>query len=146
MYDFGYLEFSRALITLAWVLYLFVVAFSLGGQLLQDRRWVVGARHGMLMGTATLTAASLGLVAGFIKGDYHVKYIFDYSERGLPRNFKIAGLWAGLNGSILFWSLLISVVAGIVAFQFRRDEQHPVGRRLEPNVYIVFALVQLFFL
>ncbi len=146
MYDFGYLEFSRALITLAWVLYLFVVAFSLGGQLLQDRRWVVGARHGMLMGTATLTAASLGLVAGFIKGDYHVKYIFDYSERGLPLNFKIAGLWAGLNGSILFWSLLISVVAGIVAFQFRRDEQHPVGRRLEPNVYIVFALVQLFFL
>ena len=105
MYDFGYLEFSRALITLAWVLYLLVVAFSLGGQLLQDRRWVIAARHGLLMGTATLTAASLGLVAGFIKGDYHVKYIFDYSERGLPLNFKIAGLWAGLNGSILFWSL-----------------------------------------
>lgn len=141
-----YLQFSRAIVYLSLVVYSLTIIFAIAAQVLRERRLVLCARQSMFAGCVLVVTAAAGLVAGFIRGEYHIDYIFNYSERGLPLFYKFTGLWAGLNGSLLFWSMLIAILSCIVAWHFRKEQEHPVGRRLEPNVYMVFALVQVFFL
>lgn len=141
-----YLDFSQALVFVAFGIYAVTIALCIAGQLLKDRRIVIAARRGILLGATMVVGAAGGLVVGFVRGEYHLNYIFNYSERGLPLGYKLAGLWAGLDGSLLFWSSLLGIMTAIVAFHYRREGEHPVGRQLEPNVYLVFAVIQLFFL
>ncbi len=145
-HEFGYLEFSRALVILGAGLGLLTILLVVLGDWIQDRRLVLAARRSLVATGGATVGAAIGLVAGFVNGAYDRSYIYDYSERGLPLSYKIAGLWGGLDGSILFWAALIGVVGGIVAYGFRRDEGDREGRRLEPWVYLVFGSIQLFFL
>ncbi|MEM7164373.1 MAG: cytochrome c-type biogenesis CcmF C-terminal domain-containing protein [Planctomycetota bacterium] len=142
----NYLHFSGALVYVALGVYVLVGLLAIAGQILQDRRAVVAARNGLITATLLLLGACAGLMAAFVNGEYHVEYVFNYSERGLPVGFKLCGLWAGLNGSLLFWSALLAILGSIVGLQYRKEAEHPVGRRLEPNVYVVFAVIQIFFL
>ncbi|MCI0650805.1 MAG: cytochrome c biogenesis protein CcsA [Planctomycetes bacterium] len=145
MPEFGYLDFSRSLNWVALGLNAFAILAALIGLATRDRRWVRCARNALIGNAFVLVASAGGLIAGFVNGAYEVEYIHDYSERALPLGYKIAGLWAGLDGSILFWAMLLSILSALVAFRFRKEEAHPVGARLEPHVYIVLAVIQVFF-
>lgn len=142
----NYLHFSRGLIYVALGTYGIAVILSIWGQLLRDRRAIVASRHAIVAATPLLLGACAGLMTAFVRGEYHVEYVFNYSERGLPLGFKLCGIWAGLNGSLLFWSALLAILGAIVGIQYRKEAEHPVGRRLEPNVYVVFSFIQIFFL
>ena len=145
-HGFDYLDLARGFVILGGATALFSIFAVILGNAQRDRRFVITARRGVtLTSLLTITSAVL-LVVGFIDGKYDRSYIFNYSEKGLPLGYKIAGLWGGLDGSILFWAALIGVVAMITAWGFRREQQDPHGRRLEPWVLLVFAAVQLFFL
>ena len=144
--QFDYLDFSRWLTWMSVGLNVLTLGMSLSALAIRDRRWVRAARNALVLNGFVMVGAAAGLVAGFINGAYDVEYIYNYSERDLPLGFKICGLWGGLDGSILFWAMLLGALSAIVAFGFRRDESHPVGQRFEPHVYIVLGLVQLFFL
>ncbi len=146
--DFGrtVLELGRHLLTGSLFLCGAVIVLPLLGVLLKDRRLVLGARAGFY-GLLVMVGGSAGcLVYGFLTGQYDNEYIFNYSEKALATPFKIAGLWAGLDGSILFWSLILAGFAAAVAFQHHFSSSHPIGRRLEPWVYLVMGAVLFFFL
>ena len=55
--------------------------------------------------------------------------------------YKFAALWAGQEGSLLFWSWLLSIYAFSALFLNRK--KHP---ELMPYVGVVLAGVQIFFL
>ncbi len=55
--------------------------------------------------------------------------------------YKFAALWAGQEGSLLFWTWLLSIYAFLVLFLNRK--KHP---ELMPYVGVVLAGVQIFFL
>ena len=55
--------------------------------------------------------------------------------------FKFAAIWAGQEGSLLFWSFLLSIYVFSALFAYRG--KHP---ELMPYVGVVLAGVQLFFL
>jgi len=122
-----------------------IVLLCVTGIALRDRRFVRAARRGMYGMPVLLFVASAGLVHGFVAGVYDLKYIFEYSERAQTLPFKIAGLWAGLDGSLLFWALLVSIYAGLAARTGRR-ETPPARVRMEPYLYPVLAIVLGFFL
>ena len=69
--------------------------------------------------TFLLLLASLGIIAAFLGGRYEYWYVANYSNRELDTYFKVAGLWAGQRGSLVFWTLLLSVFASIAVFQNR---------------------------
>lgn len=144
--DLDYIDFARAAVMLALFVQFGVVFFAVGGQIARDRRWVKAARAGMYLSAFALVLASVNLLAAFVQQDYSVKYVYSASEQSLPLWFKMAGLWARLEGSILFWLVLTSLVSAIVAFGYRKDQNHPAARRMEPNVYLILAIVQIFFL
>ncbi|MXX55461.1 MAG: heme lyase CcmF/NrfE family subunit, partial [Gemmatimonadetes bacterium] len=66
--------------------------------------------------TLLLLLASLGIIAAFVGNRYEYSYVANYSNRELDTYFKVAGLWAGQRGSLVFWTLLLSVFSTIAVF------------------------------
>lgn len=141
-----YLGLGQNLIWVSLGLAIVCVALAGAGLALRDRRWVAGARNAMIAGGMVTAGAAASLVAGFFRGAYDVEYVYHYSERNLSAAKKFAGLWAGLDGSILFWAAILGLVGSVLAAGFLRATVDAERRRLEPWVYIVFSLVQCFFL
>ena len=69
--------------------------------------------------TLLILVASLGIIAAFVGNQYQYSYVANYSNRELDTYFKVAGLWAGQRGSLVFWTLLLSVFASIAVFTNR---------------------------
>ncbi len=144
--NLDYIDFGAVMERVSFGIAALVIVLSIIGLIVKDRRFVIAARHAMIAGGVTVALAAGCLVGAFFDGAYGVEYVYSYSESKLAPQYKFAGLWAGLDGSILFWAMLLGVIGAIVAWSFRKRGTDPSGRRLEPYVYIVYASVQLFFL
>ncbi len=87
-----------------------------------------------------LVAAGL-LVHAFLTNDFSLKYVAGHSSRVLPRLYAATGLWAGMEGSLTFWSL---VLAGFTSFAVYRNRDRV--QELIPWVIVTLSGVQAFFL
>src|SRR5579862_6829071 len=77
----------------------------------------------------------------FQTDNFSMAYVVEHSNRTLPAFFKFAAIWSGQQGSLLFWSFLLSIYVFSVLFAYRG--KHP---ELMPYVGVVMVGVQLFFL
>ena len=65
--------------------------------------------------TALVSIASIMLIYAFVADTFQIEYVYSYSSRNLPLVYKLAGIWAGLDGSLLFWAWLLTICASVVA-------------------------------
>src|SRR5271155_1744380 len=77
----------------------------------------------------------------FFTDNYSMAYVAAHSNRSLSPYYKISALWSGQEGSLLFWSFLLSIYVFSALFTYRG--KHP---ELMPYVGVVLAGVQTFFL
>ena len=63
---------------------------------------------------ATVVAGAV-LLQAFLKKDFGFAYVSENSDASLSTFYRIAGFWAGQQGSFLLWLLLIAVVAVVIA-------------------------------
>ncbi|HTZ99414.1 MAG TPA: heme lyase CcmF/NrfE family subunit [Candidatus Aquilonibacter sp.] len=92
-----------------------------------------------VFGLITLAVASLEYF--FFTDNFSLAYVAEHSNRALPAFYKFAALWAGQEGSLLWWSWLLSLYAFSALFLNRN--KHP---ELMPYVGVILAGVQIFFL
>jgi cytochrome c-type biogenesis protein CcmF len=59
--------------------------------------------------------ASAVLLQAFLKKDFGFEYVAENSDATLSTFYRIAGFWAGQQGSFLLWLLLIAIVAVVIA-------------------------------
>jgi cytochrome c-type biogenesis protein CcmF len=85
--------------------------------------------------------ATLSLEYLFFSDNFSVAYVVAHSNRDLSTFYKIAALWAGQEGSLLFWSFLLAVYVISVLLTYRNK-----NGELMPYVGVVMAGVQIFFL
>src|SRR5262245_42789820 len=111
------LKLGQSLLLIGIGLTVAIFVLALLGILFQERRCVLSARAGFYGLLATIGGAAGCLLYGFLSGQYNNDYVYNYSEKLLPAGFKFAGLWAGLDGSLLFWTLLLSAYSAMAAFQ-----------------------------
>ncbi|HEY6442964.1 MAG TPA: heme lyase CcmF/NrfE family subunit [Candidatus Acidoferrales bacterium] len=90
-------------------------------------------------GLVTLAVAALEYF--FFTDNFSLAYVAEHSNRALPLFYKFASLWSGQEGSLLFWSWLLSIYAFCALFLNRK--KHP---ELMPYVGVTLAGVQIFFL
>src|SRR5437016_7220947 len=93
-------------------------------------------------GVATFGAVFLGalvLVLSAFRNDFSLAYILHHSNRDLPWPYKFATLWSGQEGSLLFWSLLLSTYGLVLRLRHKTDE------RLFAHACVIIAAVQVFF-
>ena len=84
--------------------------------------------------------ASLILVVSAFHDDFSIEYIRKHSNRDLPLPYKFATLWSGQEGSLLFWSLLLSGYGLVLRLRHKTDT------RLFAYASVAIAAVQVFFL
>ena len=118
----------------------YAVIASLLGAWKQLGGLVRSAERAILACSALSTVATFGLVSLFLKSDFQFEYVATYSNRALPIPYKIAALWAGNDGSLLFWSWLLLLFSAIVVIQNRNK-----NRELMPYVVATLGIVILFF-
>jgi cytochrome c-type biogenesis protein CcmF len=92
-----------------------------------------------VFGLVTLAVATLEYF--FFTDNFSLAYVAAHSNRALPAFYKFAALWAGQEGSLLFWSWMLSIYAFWALFLNRK--RHP---ELMPYVGVILAGAQTFFL
>jgi cytochrome c-type biogenesis protein CcmF len=98
------------------------------------------ARRAGIAAFAAVVLAAAVLVTSAFNDDFSMAYIFHHSNRDLPAAYKFAVLWSGQEGSLLFWSLLLSGYGFVLRLRYKTDQ------RLFAHASVIIAAVQVFFL
>jgi cytochrome c-type biogenesis protein CcmF len=120
-----------------------VYAFVAGIVAIVTRRPLLAksARNAGMAVFAVVTLAVATLEYFFFTNNFSLAYVSAHSNSALPAFYKFAALWSGQEGSLLFWSWLLSIYAFWALFLNRK--KHP---ELMPYVGVALAGVQIFFL
>jgi cytochrome c-type biogenesis protein CcmF len=110
------------------------VSMALYARSVRVARWLKWARWAFIGAFLMILAAEGVLQYALIAGRYELQYVFSFSERALPLWYKIAGAWAGQEGSFLLWAIW----TGLYGLLLMRT-----AGRSEPWVMTVYAAIVL---
>ncbi len=114
-------------------------AFAIAG-LRGDRAVLASARYAMYAAFGLVALACLAMVVSLLSHDFSVRYVARNNATTTPPFYSVISLWAALEGSILFWTLLATGWAGLVLHRYR--DRLPI---LMPWVGVTLALGAAFF-
>lgn len=136
IFNIGYLILITAMLLAAFG----IVTGVVGGQ--QRNARLIQSSYNSIWAVAGLVfVASLLLWYALLADQFQVVYVWNSSERALPTFYKFAAMWGGQSGSLLFWTLLLSVYSVIAVFSFRQRLA-----AIMPYVYATLLTTSLFFL
>jgi cytochrome c-type biogenesis protein CcmF len=133
-------DIGNAALMLVFAVAIYSIGAALAGAWTRRESLVRSAENGVLCIFGLTVLASGSLVALFLTDSFGIEYVAGHSNRALPLFYKIAALWAGQEGSLLFWSLVLCLYAAIVIVQNRRE-----NRDLMPYVVPLLLGTILFF-
>jgi cytochrome c-type biogenesis protein CcmF len=116
-----------------------IVSLSMVGA--NDYRFLKSGRMAFLSSSALVVFSTIILVYELMISNFSIIYVAKYTSIETPLLYKFTGLWAGMEGSLLFWLAIQSFFFILVILQNRK--KHP---RLMPWVMITMAVIQMFFL
>src|SRR6185312_1791366 len=119
----------------------YALAASIAGGRRRSRALIESGVGAFYMTAALMAVASGIIIHAFVTDNYAIKYVQRYSDAAQPLAYKITSYWGGLDGSIMFWVLLLSVF-GTIAVASNR-ERH---RELIPWVVAIMAATEMFFI
>jgi cytochrome c-type biogenesis protein CcmF len=126
---------------LAFAAALYAIGASVYGGRVHSERLVMSARNAALLTFPLLLLAAGSLVIALVNGQYQMSYVWSVTNPTTPVFYRITALWGSQKGSILFWSLLLSLFAcGALALNWRSHH------RLMPYVIAYTMATLAFFL
>ncbi|HLY16287.1 MAG TPA: heme lyase CcmF/NrfE family subunit [Bryobacteraceae bacterium] len=128
-------------VLLAFCAAIYALLASVIGRLKRKPFLIVSGERAVYSVWVLISLASGILVYALITGDFRFSYVAQHSNRSMPLLYKIAAWWGGQEGSLLFWSWLLSTYSAVVVFTNRRKH-----RDMMPYVVGVLMTVQTFFL
>jgi cytochrome c-type biogenesis protein CcmF len=136
MADLGTLCLLLALATCGWA-----IVASYNGWRVQSGTLILSGERAALVTWGLVGLAVLSLEYCIHTNQFDLEYVASYSNLTLGTVYKVAALWAGQAGSILFWLFILVSYAGVVLLLNRRR-----NRSLMPLVVTSMSTVALFFL
>src|SRR5687768_1140793 len=118
--------------------YTFAVAVAAGRgrpRLLQSARLGAYATSGLIAFGVILLAYA------FITHDFRIRYVARYSDRSMSTPYLFTALWGGQDGSLLWWSFLLSLYISGCMFWLRGRY-----RQLQPYVIATLMVIVSFFM
>ncbi len=135
MADIGYIALILALVASIYS----AIAFALGTRR-GDARLVASAKNSLLAVCGLVSVATAILVYALVTHDFQIEYVASYTSSDMSLSYLISALWAGNDGSLLFWAWLISLFAVVVVLQKR-----VVGKELVPYASMIIMATAAFF-
>jgi len=133
--------FGSFALILAFLAAVYAFTAGIAGAVTRRPLLTRSARHAGMAVFALVTLAVASLEYFFFTDNFSMAYVAAHSNRALPAFYKFAALWAGQEGSLLFWSWMLSTYV-FFALLINRNK-HP---ELMPYAGVVMAGVQIFFL
>ena len=91
-----------------------------------------------------IALASGVLIHALVVSDFSIFYVWRNSSVDMPMFFKVTAFWGGLEGSLLFWILVQSFFAMIVAFRYQYSNREIIPYVIATlNGILCFLLVLL---
>ncbi|MEZ9624416.1 heme lyase CcmF/NrfE family subunit [Aliivibrio fischeri] len=111
-----------------------------------EDNWAVSIFPLSLLTTLFCILSISALGYGFYIDDFSIRYIAEHSNSALPVFFKIAAIWGGHEGSLLFWVLTLTLWAGLIALKRKSIEQSYLVRVLLVlnGLIVIFSAFTLF--
>lgn len=113
-------QVGTGLVLLSLLLYISSIALRLIGDEEVHRKW---ARVSFVAATLSLFAVFGVLLSLFLTHQYQYKYVFGHSKLDYELQYKISGIWAGQEGSILLWSCLTAAFGVWTLRKFGENER-----------------------
>jgi cytochrome c-type biogenesis protein CcmF len=128
-------------LSLGLALALYSMAMSLVGAWSGRRDFVASAEHAAHAVWATVLVASFILLHALVSRDLSLEYVASYTSTTLPTAYAVAAFWAGQQGSLLLWLLILSSISTTVLLQNREH-----NREFMPYVTTVLMATATLFL
>ena len=102
---------------------------------------VHSAQNASILTFFLVALASGILIHALIISDFSIIYVWEHSSTDMPLMYKFSSFWGGMNGSLLFWILVQSFFAMIVAYRYQYT-----NREIIPYVIATFNAIMAFLL
>ncbi|MFL5348021.1 MAG: heme lyase CcmF/NrfE family subunit [Hyalangium sp.] len=104
-------------------------------------QWVRRAVWGFFL---CMAGSNLTMVYALVTDDFSIKYVAQVGSRATPLVFKIVALWSALEGSILFWGLIMGTYLLAFALVHRNEHRRymslALGTMLGVGVFFAFLI------
>jgi cytochrome c-type biogenesis protein CcmF len=112
----------------------------------KDLRWASAGQRALFAAAILLGVASALLIYALFARDFSLAYVARYSSRSTPPIYTLTALWAGMEGSLLFWTLLscLYAVTAVAVQRKRRPELVPIATAVLAGVVAFFAGLMVF--
>ena len=104
---------------------------------------LVAARRASAVTAGFVVVSAAALTGALFAHDFSYEYVANYSSRSLTGPYTLSALWGGMEGSLLFWTLLLSTFG---ALSLRSATNKGMSPRLVGAAGAVLGGVTLFFL
>src|SRR3954470_23831960 len=125
----------------AYLVAAWCVAAGIAGNARKSRRLVTSSVYGLYGFAALIGLSSALIIYAFVSHDFSIKYVAATSKTTMPTAYKITAFWGGLDGSLLFWVLVLALFSTVAIVVNHKRHRDMIG-------YVVgtIMVVQIFFL
>jgi cytochrome c-type biogenesis protein CcmF len=102
---------------------------------------VRSAQSATILNLFLVLGASAVLLRAFLTNDFSVSFVWQNSSTDLPLFYKISAFWGGMDGSLLFWELVLALFSAVVAYTYQRT-----NREVIPYVLVALNVIHVFLL
>ncbi|MDE0608979.1 MAG: cytochrome c biogenesis protein CcsA [Anaerolineaceae bacterium] len=134
-------EIGLGALLLAFTAAFFALLTAVGAGLRNRDDWLRSARNAALLTFPLLLCSASALLLALLNGHYQVSYVWSVTDPTTPSFYRFTALWGSQQGSLLFWSLLLSLYCFSAILLSWREH-----RRLMPGVIAVTMATLAFFL
>ncbi|NJM91024.1 MAG: cytochrome c biogenesis protein CcsA [Myxococcales bacterium] len=117
------------------------VAAGIAGNVRKNQRLILSSVYGLYAFSALAALASALIIYAFMTHDFSIKYVAATSDISMPVWYKLTAFWGGLDGSLLFWVLVLGLFSTVAVRANQKRHRDMIG-----FVVATIMVVQLFFL
>ena len=136
-------NFGGLCLILAFCLGVYSILASVIGSWKQKPFLLVSAQRAVYSVWVLVTTASGLLIYALMTDDFRLQYVWGHSNKAMATIYKFTAWWGGQEGSLLFWSFILSTYTAVVVFTTRKKHEY---RTMMPWITSVLMITLVFFL
>ncbi|MFN0248278.1 MAG: cytochrome c-type biogenesis CcmF C-terminal domain-containing protein [Kofleriaceae bacterium] len=117
------------------------IASGIAGNAKKSRRLVASSVYALYGFSALICLASALMIYAFVTHDFSIKYVANTSDVSMSTWYKVTAFWGGLDGSLLFWVLVLGLFSTVAVLANAKRHRDMIG-----YVVATILVVQVFFL
>ncbi len=102
---------------------------------------VRSAQYGAALHGVFIWIAGCLLWRALLNDDFSVQFVWGHSSADLPLFYKITALWGGMEGSLLFWEMILALFTVVIAWN-----RGSVDKEVQAYAILVMNFIHVFLL